>query len=261
MNDTTTIVAAQAVGWDIGRRRILDGVDLTVRSGEVVGVIGPNGSGKSSLLRLLAGLRRPTRGAVLLGEQDLHGLARRDVARQAAFVEQAAVTDQNPTVLDVLELGRTPHRQAWSGISEHDRAVIAQVAGETELDGMLTARYGSLSGGERQRVQIARGFVQQPRLLVLDEPTNHLDIKYQLSLLELVSSYVRRNDAAAVMAVHDLNLAGLFCDRVAVLSAGRVVADGPPGTTITEQTVQHVFSVAAEVNHDDAGWWVRLRRG
>lgn len=109
-------------------------------------------------------------------------------------------------------------------------------------------------------MQIARGFVQEPRLLILDEPTNHLDVKYQLSLLELVAEYVRRNGAGAMMAVHDLNLAAMFCDRVVVLSDGAVVADGVPGETVTEAMLRGVFDVAADVTDDDDGLWVRLRR-
>lgn len=254
------IIRTCGVGWDIGGRTILHDIDVQVGAGEVVGLIGPNGSGKSSLLRLIAGLRAPTRGRVLLRADDLHRQSRREVARQVAFVEQAAVTDQNPTVRDVLELGRTPHRRAWAAGAKHDREVIARVARETELDGMLAHRYGSLSGGERQRVQIARGFVQEPRLLVLDEPTNHLDVKYQLSLLELVAGYVRRTAAGAVIAVHDMNLAAMYCDRIVVLSGGRVVAEGVPGETVTQETLARVFSVVADVSDDDAGRWVRLRR-
>ena len=250
---------ADAVGWRVGQRTILHDVDLAVSRGEVVGLIGPNGSGKSSLLRLLAGLRRPSAGSVSLDGTDLHRLARRSVAQRLAFVDQAATTDQNPTVADVLELGRTPHRRAWALGSDRDRRVIATVARETEIDGMLDERYGSLSGGERQRVQIARAFVQQPEVMVLDEPTNHLDIKYQLSLMELVSTHVRSTEAAAVIALHDLNLATMFCDRVVVLHDGRVVAAGEPETTITADLIAKVFGVQARIVDDD-GVWVRIDR-
>ena len=247
------------LGWDAGGRTIVDDVDVAFEPGEVVGLIGPNGSGKSSLLRLLTGIRRPTRGRVLLDGEDVCAMSRRRVAQRMAFVEQAAVTDQNPTVADVLELGRTPHRGLWAAGSARDRDVIAAVARETEIDGMLDASYRLLSGGERQRVQIARGFVQEPEVLILDEPTNHLDIKYQLSLLDLVVSRVRGSDVTAVIALHDLNLAAMYCDRVVVLTKGGVVADGPPAEVVTEGTIASVFGVRADVGDDD-GVWVRVRR-
>ncbi|MCF8589431.1 ABC transporter ATP-binding protein [Gordonia liuliyuniae] len=253
------ILRAQGVGWDVGSRRILDDVDLAVAPGEVVGLIGPNGSGKSSLLRLLAGLGKPSRGSVRLDETNIEKLPRRRVAQRVAFVEQAAVTDQNPRVVDVLALGRTPHRRTWAVGSAWDRQIVQTVARETEIDGMLDERYGSLSGGERQRVQIARAFVQEPEVMILDEPTNHLDIKYQLSLLELVSTHVRSTDASAIIAVHDLNLAAMFCDRIIVLAGGRVVGEGTPGDTITEKVIGEVFDVRARIVDDD-GVWVRVGR-
>ncbi|ALG85329.1 ABC transporter ATP-binding protein [Gordonia phthalatica] len=247
------------VGWDLGRRTILSGVNIDVAPGEIVGLIGPNGSGKSSLLRLLAGLRRPTRGTVSLDGVAIGALPRRAVAQRIAVVEQAAVTDQNPTVLDVLELGRTPHRRSWSAGSRRDAEIIGAVSRDTEIESLLDAQYNALSGGERQRVQIARAFVQEPRVMLLDEPTNHLDIKYQLSLLELVSAHVRRTDASAVIALHDLNLAAMFCDRVVVLADGRVIENGTPDRTITAETVDAVFGVRARIVEDD-GVWVRVGR-
>ncbi|MGO3326423.1 ABC transporter ATP-binding protein [Gordonia sp. (in: high G+C Gram-positive bacteria)] len=253
------ILRAEGVGWAVGGKTILHDIDLAVSTGEVVGLIGPNGSGKTSLLRLLAGLRRPSRGAVSLGDTRLDDLPRRTIAQRVAFVEQAAVTDQNPTVADVLELGRTPHRRTWAIGSARDRKIIETVARETEIYQMLGERYGSLSGGERQRVQIARAFVQEPQTMILDEPTNHLDIKYQLSLLELVSAHVRDTDASAVIALHDLNLATMFCDRIVVLAGGRVVGEGAPADTITESIIADVFGVRARIV-DDGGVWVRVDR-
>lgn len=253
------MLQAHDVGWDVGRRTILSGVDLAVSSGEIVGLIGPNGSGKSSLLRLLAGLRRPTRGTVSLDGVAIGAVPRRVVAQRIAFVEQAAVTDQNPTVLDVLELGRTPHRRSWAARSDRDVKIVETVAQDTEIDGMLGQQYNSLSGGERQRVQIARAFVQEPQIMLLDEPTNHLDVKYQLSLLELVATHVRRTGASAIIALHDLNLAGMFCDRVVVLADGRVTDEGTPSDTITAETIDAVFGVRARIIEDD-GVWVRVSR-
>ncbi|MBS4104003.1 ABC transporter ATP-binding protein [Tsukamurella paurometabola] len=253
-------LCVRGVSWGVGGRRIVDDVDLDARPGEVVGLLGPNGSGKSSLLRLLVGLRRPDSGSVELDGEDLAGMSRRAAARRIAFVEQASDTDQNPTVRDVIELGRIPHRAAWSGTSGHDRAIVAAVAAETELTDLLDADYHTLSGGERQRVHIARAFVQQPEVMVLDEPTNHLDVKHQLGLLGLVRDRVVGSGLTAVMALHDMNVAAMFCDRIVILRAGAVVADGRPEEVIVAETIREVFEVQATVHHDD-GVHVRLRRG
>lgn len=250
---------ARGVSWGVGGRRILDGVDLDARPGEVVGLLGPNGSGKSSLLRLLVGLRRPDAGRVELGGEDLAGMSRRSAARRIAFVEQASDTDQSPTVRDVIELGRIPHRAAWSATSGHDREIVAAVAAETELSELLDTGFHTLSGGERQRVHIARAFVQEPEVMVLDEPTNHLDVKHQLSLLGLVRDRVVRSGLTAVMALHDMNVAAMFCDRIVILRNGAVVAEGTPEEVIVAGTIEEVFGVRATVHHDE-GLHIRLRR-
>ncbi|TWS26496.1 ABC transporter ATP-binding protein [Tsukamurella sputi] len=252
-------LCARGASWGVGARRIVDDVDLEARPGEVVGLLGPNGSGKSSLLRLLVGLRRPDSGRVELDGEDLAGMSRRTAARRIAFVEQASDTDQNPTVRDVIELGRIPHRAAWSGTSRSDRAIVAAVADETELTPLLDAGYHTLSGGERQRVHIARAFVQQPEVMVLDEPTNHLDVKHQLGLLGLVRDRVLDSGLTAVMALHDMNLAAMFCDRIVILRSGAVVADGTPDEVLLAETISDVFEVRATVHHDD-GLHIRLRR-
>ncbi len=251
-------IVAEGVGWGVGGETIVDGVSLSADAGETVGVLGPNGSGKSSLLRLLAGIRRPARGRVLLDETDLRGYSRRAVARRIALVEQAVTTDQNPTVRDVIDLGRVPHRSAWSGSSAGDDATLTRVARETDLEEHLERRYSTLSGGERQRVQIARAFAQEPDVMILDEPTNHLDIRHQLGLLVLVRRLVRDSSATAIMALHDLNLAAMFCDRLLILDSGRLAASGTPPEVVTAETIRSVFGVQATVTVDDAGIHVRL---
>lgn len=209
-------LTATGVRWKVGRRTILDGIDLSVAEGQLVGLIGPNGSGKSSLLRLLAGLRRPSAGVIELDGRSLQSLPRRAVARRIAFVEQAAVTDQNPLVRDVLDLGRTPHRQAWSMVSDTDRAVIDRVARDTDIESMLLSHYGSLSGGERQRVQIARGFVQEPELLILDEPTNHLDVDAREALIQALNEY----SGAVIVVSHDRHMLEMTADRLVLVDRG-----------------------------------------
>jgi iron complex transport system ATP-binding protein len=237
---------ARDVNWSAGERLIVDGIALDVARGSTVGLLGPNGSGKSTLLRLLAGIRRPDGGTILLDGDDLRSLRRRDVARRLATVEQHAATEIDLTVLDVVRLGRIPHRRAWDGERPQDARAVAEAIGRTDLQERLHQPWSTLSGGERQRVQIARALAQEPRELLLDEPTNHLDIHHQLDLLTLVAAL----PVTTVMALHDLNLAATFCDRLVVLARGRVVAAGSPGEVLTPELIADVYRVRSVVTAD-----------
>ncbi|MET3860812.1 iron complex transport system ATP-binding protein [Dietzia sp. 2505] len=244
---------ARDVSWSVRGRPIITDLSLAPEPGSMVGVLGPNGSGKSTLLRVMTGLLRPSTGRVLLDGTDIRVLPRRQFSRRVALVEQEVSTDQNPTVRDVIELGRIPHRAAWSGPRAADDAAVLRAAATTALTDRLDQRYSTLSGGERQRTQIARALAQEPDVLVLDEPTNHLDIRHQLDLLTLV----RGTGATVVAALHDLTLAATFCDRLEVLSWGRLVAGGRPSEVLTPELIQDVYGVRAEVTHDGRGVHVR----
>lgn len=236
-------IAARDVRWLAEGRAIVDSVSLAVAPGETLGLIGPNGSGKSSLLRLLAGLRRVASGVVTLGEAEITTLPRRAVARRLAFVEQHSATEAPLTVRQVVALGRTPHRGALEPWGAEDAVAVARALATVGLAGWEARRWSTLSGGERQRVQIARALAQDPRELLLDEPTNHLDVRHQIDILGLVA----RLPLTAVVALHDLNLAAMFCDRLAVLQAGRLVALGAPEAVLTEALVADVFGVAVHI--------------
>jgi len=237
---------AARVGREAGGRLILDGVTLAPRPGTTVGLIGPNGSGKSTLLRILAGVLAPHAGVVTMDGEPLADIGRRAVARRVAVVDQHAATQDELSVLDVVRLGRIPHRRAWAAPTGEDAAAVHEALERTGLTARRDQSWHTLSGGERQRVQIARALAQRPRELLLDEPTNHLDIQHQLELLSLVASL----PLTAVIALHDLNLAAMFCDRIVVLSEGRAVADGTPEQVITEELIEDVYRVRAVVTPD-----------
>ncbi|MBJ6617933.1 ABC transporter ATP-binding protein [Streptomyces sp. DHE17-7] len=224
-------------------RLILDGVSLAPRPGSVTGLLGPNGSGKSTLLRLLSGVLAPASGVVTLDGRPLGDWGRRAVARRVAVVEQHADTLVELTVLDVVRLGRIPHRRAWASAGDADEDAVRTALERTGLTDHADRFWHTLSGGERQRVQIARALAQEPRELLLDEPTNHLDVQHQLELLNLIAEL----PVTSVVALHDLNLAAMYCDQVVVLRQGRVVAAGPPGDTLTESLIADVYGVRAEV--------------
>lgn len=238
-----TVLVAHDLAWSAGGATILDGVGLAAHRGEVLGVLGPNGSGKTSLLRLLAGLRRPDRGSVTLDGRPLHALPRRVVARRLAVVEQAPEAHTDLDVAAAVTLGRTPHRGRFAPLSAADHTAVDRALDLTGLSDLRTRSWRTLSGGEQQRTQLARALAQEPEVIVLDEPTNHLDIRYQLDVLALL----RRLGLTVVTALHDLDLAARFCDRLVVLHGGRVAAAGPPETVLTTALIRDVYAVDAVV--------------
>ncbi|MFJ8077585.1 ABC transporter ATP-binding protein [Streptomyces sp. NPDC096176] len=242
-------LVADRVSRTFDGRLILDGVSLTPRPGSVTGLLGPNGSGKSTLLRLLSGVLAPASGVVTLDGRPLGDWGRRAVARRMAVVEQQADTLVELTVVDVVRLGRIPHRRAWTPATAADEEAVRTALERTGLTDRADQPWHTLSGGERQRVQIARALAQEPRELLLDEPTNHLDIQHQLDLLNLIAEL----PVTSLVALHDLNLAAMYCDQVVVLREGRVVAAGSPGDTLTESLIADVYGVRAAVTRPGPG--------
>jgi len=237
------MLTVESVSWSVNATRILDEVTCRAPAGSFVGLVGPNGSGKTSLLRLIAGIVRPDRGRVLLAGAAVAGMSRRGAARRMAMLAQHAETDLDLLVRDVVLLGRTPHRRSRWADDRDDREAVTAALDRVDLAGFGRRRWHTLSGGERQRVQLARAFAQQPELLLLDEPTNHLDIGHQLRLLH----YVHRSGITTVAALHDLNLAAMFCDSLVVLAAGRVAVTGPAAEVLTAALLRDVFDVDAAV--------------
>jgi len=242
-------LATRDLRWGAGGRMIVDGVTLQAAPGRMLGLIGPNGSGKSSLLRLLCRLRGVASGVVTLDGRDIAGVPRRELARRLAFVEQQATTEVQLSVCDVVRLGRTPHRAALASWSAADEAAVNEALARVGLEDRHDQSWHTLSGGERQRVHIARALAQEPSELILDEPTNHLDVQHQLSILALI----RRLGITCIVALHDLNLAALFCDEIALLHEGRLQAAGAPEAVLTEETIRQVFGVCVSIRSGASG--------
>lgn len=237
------------VSWVAGGAPIVRGVTLRVPDSGVLGLVGPNGSGKSSLLRLLAGLRRSTGGAVYVDGRPIHRIRRAEVARRLALVEQQASTEVALTAREVVALGRVPQRRAWDGWTARDEAAVNAALHRTGMMHRAAQRWSTLSGGERQRVQIARALAQEPRELLLDEPTNHLDIRHQLDLMRLLPGLGTR----IIVALHDLNQAAAFCDGIAVMHEGQLVAQGAPAEVLDAALIRTVFAVEATVTKSASG--------
>ncbi|HEY5224266.1 MAG TPA: ABC transporter ATP-binding protein [Microbacteriaceae bacterium] len=238
-------IILDGVTREVDGRRILDGVSAELPAGTVTGLLGPNGAGKSTLLRLIAGIDAPTTGRVILDGAIVHELRRRDAAKRIALLEQSAELETDLRVLDVVLLGRIPHRTGVFGGFDgaDDRAIAIAALRSVGATDLAERTWRGLSGGERQRVQIARALTQEPSLLLLDEPTNHLDVTAQLSLL----AQVRRLGLTSVVAIHDLNLAAAYCDRLLLLQNGALVAAGSPREVITAELIERVYGAQCDV--------------
>jgi iron complex transport system ATP-binding protein len=238
-------VEIDGVGWDVGDVAIIRDVSATIPVGSFTGLIGPNGSGKTTLLHVLAGLRKPSAGTVLHDGEDVHGLPARVRARRIALLEQHATTTLDLTVRQVVELGRTPHRGRWPGPHAEGAAEIDAALALGRVEDLADRRWLTLSGGERQRTQLARALAQQPSVLMLDEPTNHLDLGHQIDFLRTV----RGLGITTIAALHNLDLAAAFCDRLIVMHRGRVAAEGPVDEVLTSDMVATVFGVDVTIDH------------
>lgn len=236
-------ITAENITWKVGKKVIVNDVSLAVSPGQTVGLLGPNGSGKSSLLRVLAGLRRPHAGTVTLDGNNIARLAKKQLARRIAFVEQHGMTESNMQVRDVVKLGRIPHHTAFSGWSQHDDDTVDAALARVDMLEKSSQGWLSLSGGERQRVHIARALAQVPSEILLDEPTNHLDIHHQMQLMKLISDL----PVTSIVAIHDLNHASMFCDALIVMQQGQVIATGSPQEILTEELLWDVFRVKTKI--------------
>jgi len=235
-----TALVARSLAAGYGARGVLRGIDLALDPGILVALVGPNGAGKSTLLRALAGLIRPTAGAVTLDGTDVATLSRAALAARIAVVPQTFDTLFPFTVREIVALGRSARLGLFARPTASDAAAVARAIDAQDLGALVDRRLDALSGGERQRVVLAMALAQEADVLLLDEPTAHLDPAHQIGIVRRAAELARSRGVIALAVLHDLNLAAL-ADRVVVLDAGQIVGDGVPGTALTSNLVARVF--------------------
>ena len=242
-------IAAKSVSVSLGETQALDSVSFEARPGELVGLIGPNGAGKSTLLRVLAGLLRPDSGAVFLGDTQIGGMNAGERARRVAFMPQR---DQaHPfTALEMVLMGRYAHLGRFELEGERDRRIAREAMARTDTSMFENRQLDRLSGGERQRVVLARALAQQAEVILLDEPSSSLDLRRRLSMMETLRGEIEARGVTVAVALHDISLAGRYCDRLALLSEGTMVVEGNPVDVLTREYLRGVFGVDASVNMD-----------
>ncbi|AKK10157.1 ABC transporter ATP-binding protein [Corynebacterium uterequi] len=249
------MLVTRALGFRRGQHPVVSGVDVDVAAGEVVGIVGPNGSGKTTLMRLLYGSLAPSEGEIRINGRPTDSYRRSELARMLSVVVQEPGTENPISVADLVMLGRLPYRTG----REENEAIVVDALRRVGMLKAATTDFTHLSGGERQRVLIARALAQQARIMILDEPTNHLDIHFQHEAMHLVRAVVGDDgdgvgtgrDRAAIVVLHDLNLAARYCDRVYVLHDGVVAAHGRPSEVLVPEVLEPVYNIRVRVGEVD----------
>jgi iron complex transport system ATP-binding protein len=234
-------IEVNSLTYRYDRAAVLDGVDFGCAAGNFLAVLGPNGSGKTTLLRAISGWLRPERRTVFLDGRDVLSLTRTEAARRLALVSQTTAADAPFTVGEVVLMGRAPHLGFLAREGRDDLAKVDEALALTDILSLKYREITALSGGELKRVMLAQALAQDAGLLLLDEPTAHLDLSHQHDILALLKKMQREKGLTVVAALHDLNSAARYADRVILLDRGRLAAEGAPAEVITRETVKRVY--------------------
>lgn len=242
-------IRADGLKVSFGESQILKGAAMEAGNKEFIGIIGPNGSGKSTMLKCIYRVLKPESGAVYLGGTPLSEHSFRDSAKKVAVVAQHNYYNFDFSVRDVVMMGRAPHKRALERDNLNDFQIVEEALNTVGMTDFQERIFSTLSGGEQQRVILARALAQKTPCLILDEPTNHLDIKYQLELMDIV----KRLNLTVLSAIHDLNIAAMYCDRLYAMKGGKIVGEGAPKELLTKEFIAEIYEVDAEVITDETG--------
>jgi iron complex transport system ATP-binding protein len=224
---------------------VFSGVTLELHRGEVVSVVGRNGAGKSTLLKCLNRIIAPRKGTVLIDGNEVAHLPQHLRARRFGYLSQKSEQLFSSTVFEVVLAGRYPHSPVR--FTRRDEEITAETLAMLELDEFASRPFNRLSGGEQQQVCIARALAQEADILLFDEPTNNLDLKHQLQIMQLIRKLAREKNITSILAIHDLNFAAAYSDRLIVLHGGRVFANGTPVKVVTPEVIREAFGVEAKI--------------
>lgn len=240
-----------------GSNKILDDLNLVIGDSEILSLVGPNGSGKTTLIKCIDRILKPKGSILLNGGRDLQSMSRQDVAKYIGYVPQSSSGVLSTTVFDTVLMGRKPH-MGWR-VGEEDLDKVVEIMKLLQIEKFALKDFNELSGGQKQSVLIARALCQEPKVLLLDEPTSNLDLKHQLGVMETVRSLIKKTGVSAVMAIHDLNLAAMYSDKLLMLKDGKIHAMGAPEDLLTQDNIRSIFGVeAVVVNNLDRPYVVPL---
>ena len=243
MSDMKEKLEIKNLSFSYSEKNTIDNISLKVGNGEFVGIIGPNGSGKSTLLKNVYRALKPDSGEILLDGENLLSMPYKKSALRMAVVGQENDIPFDFTVEEMVAMGRSPRKRLFDIDTDADRAMVHHALEHLGMENMAKRSFGKLSGGEKQRVLLARAVAQECDFFVLDEPTNHLDISYQLEIFD----FIKRLDITVLAAIHDLNMAALYCDRIYVLKDGKTALCGAPEEVLTEENIFDIYGVYSKV--------------
>ncbi len=242
-------IACKEISVEISGKKIVKSVSMRGEGNRFIGVIGPNGSGKSTLLKCMYRVLKPSGGTVYLDNTAIESLSYRESAQKLAVVAQHNYYNFDFTVQEVVMIGRAPHKRAMERDNARDFEIVRRALEKVEMQGYRDRIFSTLSGGEQQRIILARALAQNTKCLILDEPTNHLDVKYQLQILDVVKSM----DLTVITALHDLNIAAMYCDYLYILKDGELKYKGTPRELFKENIIKEIYEVDAKIMEDESG--------
>ncbi|MDO4178607.1 MAG: ABC transporter ATP-binding protein [Phascolarctobacterium sp.] len=239
-------ILTEAIKMCFGSKEILKGIDFKLKDKEFVGIIGPNGSGKSTFLKCIYRVQKPTGGDIYFDGKKIDEMTYRESALKLAVVAQHNFYSFDFSVMDVVLMGRSPHKKILERDNLEDFSIARNALAKVGMETFEKRSFSTLSGGEQQRVILARALTQQTECLVLDEPTNHLDIKYQLQIMDIVKSL----NLTVIAAIHDLNIAAMYCDRLIAINNGRIFGVGTPKDLLTSKFIYDMYEIESTIYHD-----------
>ena len=224
-------------------KKILNDISLDIPKGSFVGIIGPNGSGKSTLLKNIYRVYKPSKGEIIINNNSLSSLSSKECAKQISVLAQESGTNFDFTVKQIVEMGRYPHKKMLENYNATDKTIVECMINKLGLSSYSDRLFNSLSGGEKQRTLIARALTQESDFMILDEPTNHLDIGYQIQIMDIV----KKLDITVLSAIHDMNIAAMYCDYLIVMKEGKILDFGPAKKILTSDMIKDVFGVSSYI--------------
>ncbi|MCL2147836.1 MAG: ABC transporter ATP-binding protein [Methanomassiliicoccaceae archaeon] len=229
---------------------LLKDVNISTEGGEFIALMGPNGSGKTTLMRCINKILSIRGGSVVIDGNDIKGLRRDDMSRICTTVPADIPADFSLTTKDFVMLGRSPYVTSWWWESDDDLAIVEKAMWDFGIFQYCDRKIHELSSGERARALLAKGVVQKPKLMMVDEPSAHLDIKYKVQVMEMLRG-LSRSGLTVIMASHDINLVTRYCDKVMLLSDGKIIKFGIPNEVVTKESIREVYGIDIKVIHDE----------
>ena len=234
--------------YGLSEENLLDGINLNIEKGKFIGILGPNGCGKSTLLKVILKYLNPKEGIIKIENKELKEYTQSELAEILSFVPQKSSLTMPLTVEDVVYMGRVPYmKNRWTGFDREDREKVEKIMQMLKIDKFKNRVIFSLSGGEFQRVLLARALAQNTNIMLLDEPTSALDMNYALEIMKLTSYFVQNESLTAVMVLHDLNLASMYCDSIILLKNGKIAYEGTPKELFRPEILEEIYGFNCEV--------------